>query len=101
MSQFPESRKVSGIVAVVAVSVTLGAVQLACGSDLTGGPASENGVNRRAKSDRADMPQMFAGRSQTISIRVDEGSAASILLRLPARLPEEAQERSSFPESAK
>ena len=109
MSKLSVSRNVSGIVAAVAASVTLGAVQLASGRDLaTTGvvtlnheAASENGVNRHTKSDRADMPRALAGPSRTLSIKVDELAATSILIRVPARFPEEAQDRASVPAPTK
>jgi hypothetical protein len=98
------SRIFSGILGAAAVSLTFGAVQLASGSDLvkTGrddGPsgADENGINRAAKSDRADVAGVAAGQSQTISVRLEGLSATSILIRLPAQFRKEARSRSTIP----
>jgi hypothetical protein len=101
-------RVFSGAIGAVAVSLTFGAVQFASGSDLastardvgrTG--ADGNGINRYAKSDRADVAGMHAGQSQTISVRLDGLAATSILIRLPAQLGEEARNRPVIPDPAK
>jgi hypothetical protein len=75
------------------VSVTFGAIQLASGRDLvtTGSgveQADENGINRGAKSDRADMTRISIQQSQTISVQLGGLSATSILIRLPTRFGE-------------
>jgi hypothetical protein len=102
MSKIRISGKVSGIIAAAAVSLSLGAIQLAAGRDLASAgrdasPAqdatNENGVNRAAKSDRADMRSSTVAPSQTISVHLDELDATSILIRLPARVAEEVQDR--------
>jgi hypothetical protein len=101
MSKIFVSRIFSGIVGVAAVSLTFGAVQFASGGDLVkaGGEVNqaggdENDINRAAKSDRADIARIAVGQSQTISVRLDELSATSILIRLPAQFREEARNRS-------
>jgi hypothetical protein len=76
-----------GILGVVAVSLSLGAAQLASGSDLhrlqqSAAPAAEATVNREAKADRADAP-VTALKTQTISVRVDGLADTSILVRVP------------------
>jgi hypothetical protein len=108
MSQFFASRSVSGVVAAVAASVTLGAVQLAAGRDMTGGDltSNESGINRGAKSDRADMSRVLpsqrqTGQGQTVSIELEKSSGTSVLVRLPALFPEVAQDRPSFPTPAR
>jgi hypothetical protein len=110
MSKILMSGKFFGILAAVSGALSFGAAQLASGGDLAvagrdagqGQDAtSENGVNRSAKSDRAGVPRMLPGQSQTISVRLDELSATSILLRLPARFGEEAQDRPAVRNLAK
>jgi hypothetical protein len=102
MSKIRISGKASGIIVAAAVSLSFGAIQLAAGRDLAsaGRDASpsqdatnDNGVNRAAKSDRADMRSSMVAPSQTISVHLDELAATSILIRLPARLAAEAQDR--------
>jgi hypothetical protein len=82
------SQKVTGILAVLAVSLTLGAVQFASGHDLTvglatpGDPAAPN-VNRAAKADReAVLPEATIA-TRTISIHADKVPDTSVLVRLP------------------
>jgi hypothetical protein len=110
MSKILMSGNFFGVLAAVAASLSFGAVQLASGGDLAvagrnagqgQGATNDNGVNRSAKSDRAGMPRIMAGQSQTISVRLDELSATSILIRLPARFGEEAQDRPAVPDLAK
>jgi hypothetical protein len=76
----------------------LGAVTFASGSDLiaAGQDTIQTGsgaINRSAKSDRADGVRTARGRSQTISVRPEGLSETSILIRLPAKLREEARNR--------
>lgn len=94
------------MIGAVAVSLTFGVVQLASGSDLVstardvgqnGADGDGNGINRAAKSDRADVAGVYAGQSQTISVRLDGLAATSILIRLPALLREEARNRPVMP----
>jgi hypothetical protein len=72
----------------LAASLTLGAMQLASGHDLTGGllnaPATSNNVNRTAKTDRAAFDRRIEAPTQTISVRLSEFSDTSFLLRIPA-----------------
>jgi hypothetical protein len=110
MSKILMSGKFFGILAAVSGSLSVGAAQFASGGDLAvagrdagrGQDATnENGVNRSAKSDRAGVSRMLPGQSQTISVRLDELSATSILIRLPARFGEEALDRPAVPDLAK
>jgi hypothetical protein len=82
------SQKVTGILAALAVSLTLGAVQFASGHDLTvglatpGDPAAPS-VNRAAKADRdAVLPEATIA-TRTISIHVDRVPDTSVLVRVP------------------
>jgi hypothetical protein len=98
MSKIFMSRIFSGIIGAAAVSGAFGAIQLASGRDLvtTGSDleqAGENGINRGAKTDRADMTRIPIQQSQTISVRLNGLSATSVLIRLPMRFGEEARNR--------
>lgn len=82
------SQKVTGILAVLAVSLTCGAVQFASGHDLTvglampGDPAAPS-INRAAKADReAVLPEATVA-TRTISIHVDKVPDTSVLVRVP------------------
>ena len=82
------SQKVTGILAVLAVSLTCGAVQFASGHDLTvglampGDPAAPS-INRTAKADReAVLPEATVA-TRTISIHVDKVPDTSVLVRVP------------------
>jgi hypothetical protein len=82
------SQKVTGILAVLAVSLTCGAVQFASGHDLTvglampGDPAAPS-INRAAKADReAVLPEATLA-TRTISIHVDKVPDTSVLVRVP------------------
>ena len=104
MSKIFVSRIISGMIGAVAVSLTFGVVQFASGSDLVStardvgqNGADGNGINRAAKSDRADVAGVYAGQSQTISVRLDGLAATSILIRLSAQLREEARNRPVMP----
>jgi len=63
------SKRQKAVFAVLAVGLTLGAVQLASGHDLIGGQqvttalAPESAVNRAAKTDRAAVPAAGLARS--------------------------------------
>src|SRR3954471_15283273 len=84
------SKIFSGILGVLAVSVSLGAAQYASGSDLVGlarqstaaATAPEAAINRQAKADRANAPAN-ALQTKTISVSVDGLSDTSILVRVP------------------
>jgi hypothetical protein len=70
----------------IAVSVSLGAAQLAVGHDLTGtqDPAgTSEAVNRDGKADRANGVVGSAAATRTISLRLDALSDTSVLIRLP------------------
>jgi hypothetical protein len=81
-----------GILAALALSLTLGAAQFASGHDLPGlqatfvapeiGVAPETGVNRAAKADRAVLVPA-RGQTQTIALRVDGVADTSVLVRVP------------------
>jgi hypothetical protein len=93
MSQL--SRAVFGT---IAVSLTLGAVQLAAGRDLTGtrNPAgTSEAVNRVVKSDRADAAMRSGAATQTISLRLDALADTSIVIRMPAAKASNMQARGS------
>jgi hypothetical protein len=77
-----------GILAAVAVSLTLGAAQFALGSDLSGrqqvsAVSSEAAVNRSGKADRAARVAGPGVQTQTISLRLDSLAATSVLVRMP------------------
>jgi hypothetical protein len=76
-----------GIFGAFAISLTLGAVQLASGRDLSGvsqglSVSSESGINRAAKADRAARVPGLVRQSQTISVRLDGLSDMSVLVRV-------------------
>jgi hypothetical protein len=78
----------NGILGVIAVSATLGAVQLAFGHDLRSGlkaftGAPVGGVNRAAKTNRVATVAAQGSPTQTISIRVDRIADTSVLVRIP------------------
>lgn len=78
-----------GIFGAVAISLTLGAVQLASGEDLTGRQqvskdATVSAINRAAKADRGARLAAPAGRTRTISLRLNGLSDTSVLVRIPA-----------------
>jgi hypothetical protein len=87
MSQ-PSKGISKGILAAVAVTLTLGAAQFASGRDLSVGqqdPATspEATINRLAKADRAARVAGPVLQTQTISLRLDALSATSVLVRIP------------------
>lgn len=79
-----------------AISLTLGAAQLASGHDLSGNqqaltdtPATT--INRSAKTDRAAGAAGSAEQTQTISLRLESLSDTTVLVRMPfAKKPETA-----------
>ena len=82
------SQLATGILGVIAVSLTCGAVQFALGRDLSGAiqePSRDSAVavNRAAKADRAAGVAGAAQSTQTISLRVAGLSDTSILVRIP------------------
>ena len=76
-----------GILGVVALAATFGAVQFASGENLTVGLATtgapEQGINRAAKADRAAVMSGPVAPTKTISIHVDKVPETSVLVRLP------------------
>jgi hypothetical protein len=95
------SQVFSGILGVIAVSLSFGAAQLASGSDLQGlsrssAPAAEATVNREAKTDRADAPAMSL-KTQTISVKVDGLSDTSVLVRVPVAPASRKEARNTPP----
>jgi hypothetical protein len=84
------SQIAKGIFAVVAVSLTFGAVQLAFGQDLKNrfrslATASEETVNRSTKADRLARAAVSSVATQTIAFRVERFPTTSILVRVPAK----------------
>jgi hypothetical protein len=87
------SQMSAGILSAIAVSASVGVVQLASGHDLTSGfrafaasPAAVSavaGVNRAAKADRTAPVAAPAVPTQTISIHVDRVADTSVLVRIP------------------
>lgn len=82
---------VKGIFAVAAVSLTLGAVQLASGHDLAaslqGLSASPvDSVNRAAKEDRAALLVPSLLTTRTIAFRPPGIPGTSVLIQIPARV---------------
>jgi hypothetical protein len=77
----------TGIFGSIAVALSLGAVQLASGRDLTTQPnlqgASATAVNRAAKADRAASMAGLAVLTQTIALRLEGLSDTSVLVRVP------------------
>ena len=92
MSQL--SRAVFGT---IAVSLSLGAAQLAVGRDLMGtqNPAGTSEVvNSAVKADRADAAMRSGAATQTISLRFDALADTSVLIRMPAAKETDTQARS-------
>jgi hypothetical protein len=93
MSQVSREALSRGILGVFAVSLMFSAVQIASGRDLSSvsqAPISQVSlvsagvdINRAAKADRAAGLSASAGRSQTISLRLDGLSDTSVLVRVP------------------
>ena len=86
----------TGILGVIAVSASFGAVQLASGHDLdftiglkafaaipTQGVTAAQVVNQTAKADRVAGAVAPAETTQTISIHVDRIADSSVLVRIP------------------
>lgn len=93
MSQVSRQALFKGILGASAVSLTFGAVQFASGRDL--GSLSQApvslvtrvsaglGIDRTAKGDRAASVSASAGRTQTISLRLEGLSDTSVLVSVP------------------
>jgi hypothetical protein len=100
MPQISSGMLLKGIFGAIAISVSLGAAQLASGRDLTTpqDPADAAGttVNRAAKADRV-AGTAGAVLTQTISLRLDGLSDTSVLVRVPVA----HEARNSAPSVAK
>jgi hypothetical protein len=82
-----------GILGVFAVSLMFSAAQIASGRDLSSASLVSTsqvssssagiGMNRDAKADRAAVVSASAGRTRTISLRLDGLSDTSVLVRVP------------------
>ncbi len=92
----------------LAVSLTLGAAQLAAGQDLGSHdlaadrisvPGATDGVNRIAKSDRGAIAASASAPTETIALRFDELADTSVLIRLPLR--QESREMPAEPTPTK
>ena len=84
------SQIAKGIFAVVAVSLTFGAVQLAFGHDLKNrltsfASAAPESVNRAVKADRLGPATGLSTSTQTIAFHVDRFPETSILVRVPVK----------------
>jgi hypothetical protein len=97
MSQL--SRAVFGT---IAVSLSLGAAQLAVGRDLIGTqhPAGTSEVvnevvNSAVKADRADTVMRSGAATRTISLRLDALADTSVLIRMPAAKATDTRARGS------
>jgi hypothetical protein len=98
------SQLTQGIFACLAAALTLGAVQLTSGCDFravaqdiasaTATDATVN-INRGAKADRPAAVPAPAGRTRTISFRLDSLAATSVVIRMPVSV--EARRGSSAP----
>jgi hypothetical protein len=92
MSQL--SRAVFGT---IAVSLSLGAAQLAVGRDLMGTQnptGTSEVVNSALKADRADAAMRSGAATRTISLRFDALADTSVLIRMPAAQATDTQVRS-------
>jgi hypothetical protein len=93
MPQVSKEALSRGILGVFAVSLMLSAAQIAFGRDLSGISlvstsqvslsSAGMGINREAKADRAAVVSVSAGRTQTVSLRLDGLSDTSVLVRVP------------------
>ena len=82
---------VKGFFGVAAVSLTLGAVQLASGHDLAASlerssASPVDSVNRAAKADRAAVFAPSLLTTRTIAFRPPGISGTSVLIRIPAKV---------------
>jgi hypothetical protein len=81
------------ILGALAVTTTLGAVQIAFGQDLTEGlagrfqalsdPRGATEINRTAKGDREAIVPSTAGPARTVLMKVDSLADTSVLIRIP------------------
>jgi hypothetical protein len=77
-----------GIIGLAALSLTVGAVQLASGHDLIGGrqltsDVLRDTVNRTAKADRATAAATLSAPTSTIALHFDSLADTSVLVRIP------------------
>jgi hypothetical protein len=82
------SQTSGGVFAAIAISLTLGAAQLASGRDLSAslqglGGTSDTAINRAAKADRAADAVRPGVPTQTISFQPNALPATSVLVRIP------------------
>jgi hypothetical protein len=85
---FVKGAFVKGALGVIAISLTLGAIPLALGRDLSTAAALSAGtteatINRAAKTDRAARVAAPAAPTQTISLRLQGLSDTLVLVRVP------------------
>jgi hypothetical protein len=88
------------VFATIAVSLTVGAVQLAAGRDLIGiqnSAGTSDAVNRAVKADRADAAVRSGAATRTISLRLDALADTSVLIRMPAAKATDTQARNGSP----
>jgi len=103
MSQVSRQVLSRGILGIFAVALMFSAAQIASGRDLSstsqaatsdvGSVSAGAGINRAAKADRAAGLSAVAGRTQTVSLRLDGVSDTSVLVRVPVA---QAARESSF-----
>jgi hypothetical protein len=96
------SQKSRILFGVAAIALTLGAIPLAAGRDLSGGvfnrsqppsPLPATGINRAAKADRAGSLVRSDVAMRTISLQFNGLDATSVLVRMPVA---QASRPSSF-----
>ena len=92
MSQLSQAIFGKAIFGAIAVSLTLGAVQLASGHDLndrwpavSDAPttAISSAINRSSKADRADVVAGSREQTRTVSMRLESLSDTTVLVRVP------------------
>lgn len=98
MSQLSQAIFGKAVFGAIAASLTLGAVQLASGHDLTDRwqavadaptTAIASAINRSSKADRADVVAGSREQTQTVSLRLESLSDTTVLVRVPvAKTPE-------------
>jgi hypothetical protein len=81
------------VLGTIAVSLSLGAAQLALGRDLSGAmqgamqsgsvASADFSINRAGKADRADKAIVVVAQTRTIALRLNGFSDTSFLVRLP------------------
>jgi hypothetical protein len=99
MSQIPK-----GILGAIAITLTVGAVQLASGRDLLGvrqdpSGTTEAAINRAAKADRIAGVATPAAPMRTVSLRLASLPDMSVVFRVP--LAQEARNGASAPSLTK